>query len=108
MKKILTMLLVLALALCAACAQAVPAYELDPVRARPAEKLSFRSGPGTDYTELFSICGKVPVFVNRGTYSTAGHHNEYLHNRSSRNQFDAPSSTALIFFISNLGCLSYV
>lgn len=58
MKKILTMLLVLALAMWAACALAVPAYELDPVMARPAEKLSFRSGPGTDYTELFSISGK--------------------------------------------------
>ena len=45
----------LALVLSAACALAVPAYELEPVFAQPASKLSFRSGPGTDYTELFSI-----------------------------------------------------
>lgn len=54
-KSMLIFLLALVFALSAACALAVPAYDLEPISANPATKLSFRSGPGTDYTELFSI-----------------------------------------------------
>lgn len=58
MKKYGFALLVLALLMAASCALAVPAGDLDPIFANPATKLSFRSGPGTNYTELFSITSK--------------------------------------------------
>lgn len=59
MKKTMAMILLFAvMLLAAAAALAVPAYGLEAIYARPSTKLSFRSGPGTDYTELFSITSK--------------------------------------------------
>lgn len=58
MKRICFILVLMALLLAAACAMADTALsygELEPVRIEKEQRLAFRTGPGTKYTELFSL-----------------------------------------------------
>ena len=67
MKKTITMLLALCLALLCVSAMAVTAYSVGDLYAYPADpnqRLSFRTGPGTNYTELFTIAREDPREFN--------------------------------------------